>query len=87
MVVEWERILGGLAEDFRALDSDEIVGRVSQYGQGLQSGFWFWTTTAVRRGPRVAFPTNGMEARRGDAGRRVVKAYEKLLARTKRRNL
>jgi hypothetical protein len=28
MPVEWERIKDGLPEDFRALDGDEIVGRV-----------------------------------------------------------
>jgi hypothetical protein len=36
--------------------------------------------TIVRPGPRPGFPTNGTEARRGDAGRRVVEAYERLLA-------
>jgi hypothetical protein len=28
MPVKWERIRGGLPEDFRALNGDEIVGRV-----------------------------------------------------------
>jgi hypothetical protein len=67
-------------EDFQALNGDEIVGRVYQYPHGPQAGLWFWTMTAVRPGPRLAFPTNGTEARRGDAGRRVVEAYERLLS-------
>jgi hypothetical protein len=68
-------------EDFQALDGDEIVGRVYQIPHGPQEGLWFWTMTVVRPGPRVAFPTNGTEARRGDAGRRVVEACERLLRR------
>ena len=43
MPVEWERIRGGLAEDFQALDGDEIVGRVYQIPHGPQAGLWFWT--------------------------------------------
>jgi hypothetical protein len=78
--VEWERIPDGLPEDFRALDGDEIVGRVYQIPPGPQAGLWFWTMTAVRPGPRLPPPTSGTEARRGEAGRRVVEAYERLLA-------
>jgi hypothetical protein len=80
MPVEWERIPDGIAEDFQALDGDAIVGRVYQIPTGPQAGLWFWTMTVVRPGPRVTFPTNGTEARRGDAGRRVVEAYERLIA-------
>jgi hypothetical protein len=81
MPVEWERIPDGVPEDFRALDGDEIVGRVYQIPHGPQSGLWFWTMTALRPGPRITFQTNGTEARRGEAGRRVVEAYERLLRR------
>jgi hypothetical protein len=56
-----------------------MVRPVYQHPHGPQAGLWFWTMTTVRPGPRVAFPTNGTEARRGDAGRRVVEAYERLL--------
>jgi hypothetical protein len=75
MPVEWEWIRGGLAEDFQALDGDEIVGRVYQYPHGPQPGLWFWTMTVVRPGPRLPPPTSGTETRRGDAGRRVTEAY------------
>ena len=78
--MEWERIRGGLAEDFQALDDDEIVGRVDQSPHGPEQGLWFWTMTALRPGPRLPPPTHGTEARRGNAGRRVVEAYERLLA-------
>jgi hypothetical protein len=81
MAVEWERIPDGLPEDFQALDGDEIVGRVYQIPHGPEQGLWFWTMTVVRPGPPIAFPTNGTEAHRSDAGRRVVEVYEKLLQR------
>jgi hypothetical protein len=38
--------------------------------------------TIVRPGLRVGFPTNGTEACRGDAGQRVVEAYQRLLRRS-----
>jgi hypothetical protein len=79
-MVEWERIPDGVPEDFQALDGDEIVGRVYQNPTGPERGLWFWTMTVVRPGPRITFPRSGTEARRGDAGRRVVEAYERLLA-------
>jgi hypothetical protein len=37
MPVEWERIPDGLPEDFRALDGDEIVGRVYEIPHGPQA--------------------------------------------------
>jgi hypothetical protein len=81
MPIEWERIPDGVSEDFQALDGEEIVGRVYQIPTGPERGLWFWTMTALRPGPRITFPTNGTETRRGDAGRRVVEAYERLLRR------
>jgi hypothetical protein len=81
MPVEWERIPDGVAEDFQALDGDEVVGRVYQIPTGPERGLWFWTMVAVWPGPRVTFPTNGTEARRGEAGGRVVEADERLLSR------
>jgi hypothetical protein len=74
-----ERIPDGVPEDFRALDGNEIVGRVRQIPTRPERGLWFWTMTALRPVPRIACPTNGMEARHGDAGRRVVEAYERLI--------
>jgi hypothetical protein len=34
MPVEWERIPDGVPQDLQALESDEIVGRVSQLPTG-----------------------------------------------------
>ena len=79
MPVQWERIRNSLPEDFRASNGDEVVGRVYQIPHGPGQGLWFWTMTATRPGPRITFATNGRVAHRGDAGRRVVEAYEKLL--------
>jgi hypothetical protein len=47
------------------------VGRVYQILRGQQAGPRFWKVAVVRPGPRVTVPTNGIEARRGDASRRV----------------
>jgi hypothetical protein len=81
--VEWERIPDGLPEDSRALDGDEIVGRVYRIPTGRERELWFWTMTAVQPGPRLPHPTDGRETRRGDARRRVVEADKRLLARRK----
>jgi hypothetical protein len=81
MPIERERLPDGVTQDFRALNGDEIVGRVYQIPIGPERGFWFWTMTALRPGPRITFPTSATEARRGDAGRRVVEAYEWLIHR------
>ena len=54
------------------------MGRVYQILRGQQAGPWFWTVAVVRPGPRVTVPANGIEARRGDASRRVIEVYERL---------
>ena len=56
-----------------------LSSRLREASNGPQDGLWFWTMTAVRPGPRLPHPTKGTEARRDDAGRRVVEAYERLL--------
>jgi hypothetical protein len=87
MAVEWMRTrdvfpaLDGLAHDYTALDGEAVVGRVYRIEGGPGQGLWFWSMTAHRPGPRPPIPTDGREARRGAAGRRVVEAYERLLAR------
>jgi hypothetical protein len=58
MAIEWERILDGVPKDLRALDGEEIVGRVYQLPHGPQGDLWFWTMTAFRPGPRPAHATN-----------------------------
>ena len=69
-------------DDFVALDGDEIIGRVYRIRHGTQEGLWFWSMTISRPGPAFT-ARDGTEARRGDAGRRVVEAYEGLLRRTR----
>jgi hypothetical protein len=86
MPVEWERIPNGLPKGFGALDGNEIVGRVYEIPHGPQAGLWLRTMIVVRPRPRITFPTSGTEARRGNAGRRVVEAYERLLRRNGERH-
>ena len=73
--------LDGLEHDYTALDGEAVVGRVYQIVGGPAHGLWFWSMTAHRPGPRPSIPTSGREIDRGDAGRRVVEAYDRLLAR------
>jgi hypothetical protein len=70
----------GPTPDYTALDGATVVGRVYRIDGGPEQGLWFWSMTAHRPGPRPQILTSGKEARRGDAGRRVVEAYERLLA-------
>jgi hypothetical protein len=45
---------------------------------GTEDGLWLWSMTATRPGPTFV-DRGGTEARRGDAGRRVVEVYEAML--------
>jgi hypothetical protein len=63
--------------DFIALDGDAIVGRVLQSEFGPENGVWFWTMTVTR--PGQPGETNGRMKSRGEAGRCVVAAYQRLL--------
>jgi hypothetical protein len=63
-----------------AFDSEEIIGRVYRIDRGKDEGRWFWSMTASRPGPSFN-ARSGTEARRGDAGRRMVEASEAMLAR------
>jgi hypothetical protein len=65
-------------KDFTAFAGNKVIGRVYQFEAGPEQGIWFWSMTADRPGPRFA-GRSGREGRRGDAGRRVVEAYERLL--------
>jgi hypothetical protein len=49
---------------------------------GSDEGRWFWSMTVSRPGPSFN-ARSGTEARRGDAGQRVIEAYEAMLARTR----
>jgi hypothetical protein len=67
-------------DDFVAFDGDETIGRVYRIRHGTEEGLWFWTMTVSRPGPAFT-ARDGTEVRRGDAGRRVVEAYEAMLRR------
>jgi hypothetical protein len=69
-------------DDFIAFDGAEIVGGVYRISHSTQEGLWFWTMTVSRPGPSFN-DRNGSEVRRGDAGRRVVEAYEAMLRRSR----
>jgi hypothetical protein len=73
------------ATDFTAIDParpgperEQHIGRVMQVPHGPEKGLWIWSMTCTHPGPRFPFPTNGREARRGDAGRRVIKCYRRM---------
>jgi hypothetical protein len=66
--------------DYVAYDGEEIIGRVYRIEHGKDEGLWFWSMTAERPGPTFN-ARSGTEARRGDAGRRMVEAYEAMLRR------
>jgi hypothetical protein len=68
--------------DFVAFDGEEIIGRVYRIRHGTEEGLWFWSMTVSRPGPTFN-ARGGTEAGRGDAGRRVVEAYEAMLRRTR----
>jgi hypothetical protein len=66
--------------DYVAFDGEEIIGRVYRIKHGPDEGRWRWSMTVSRPGPTFT-ASNGTEARRGDAGRRIVEAYEAMRAR------
>jgi hypothetical protein len=66
--------------DFVAFDGDRIIGRVMQYVCGRESGLWLWSVVATAPGVTI-LPNSGRCNTRGEAGRCLVAAYERLLAR------
>ncbi len=68
--------------DFLAFDeaTDKDVGRVYEMSHYVVAGAWRWSMYAHSHTGRVPFVTHGHEDSRGDAGRRVVEAYRRLLA-------
>ncbi len=62
--------------DLTALHEDQIIGRVYQIDHGPNEGLWFW---AIFPGGDFNGPTSGRERTRGQAGHRVVEAYQQLL--------
>jgi|tagenome__1003787_1003787.scaffolds.fasta_scaffold20764338_2 hypothetical protein len=85
MPVEWMRHCDVYPDlppsdlDWVAFDGDQIIGRVMQYQHGKEQGRWLWSKTVLR--PGTAEINSGTTESRGEAGRRVVEAYERLLAR------
>jgi hypothetical protein len=65
---------------FHMTEGDETIGNVHQIKGGLQSDLWQWSMTVSLSGPRYGSPTNGVEASRGAAGRRVVEVYRHYLS-------
>jgi hypothetical protein len=65
---------------FHMVEGDETIGNVQLIKGGLQDGQWQWSMTVALPGPRNGRPTNGVEASRGAAGRRVVEVYRHYLS-------
>ncbi len=67
--------------DFIAFDAEteQSIGRVCLEKQSTNAGRWRWSMFARSNTGRVPFETHGHEDSRGEAGRRVVEAYQMLL--------
>jgi hypothetical protein len=61
-----------------ALDGSTIIGRVMQFEFGPEVGIWLWSMTVTRPRP-LRGATNRRVNSRGEAGRCVVEAYERLM--------
>jgi hypothetical protein len=84
MAITWMRTsdafrdLNRSDKDFTAFDGKTIIGRVYELEQDREKGLWSWSMSADLPGPTFT-NRSGREARRGDAGRRVVEAYHLFL--------
>ncbi len=67
--------------DFITLDeeTEQSIGRVYLMTHSEHAGRWHWSMFAHSNIGRVPFEIHGYEDKRGDAGRRVVEAYRRLL--------
>jgi len=81
MPIEWVR-RSDMFPDLKPskVDFVAIVGRVMQFDSGPERGRWLWSMVATAPGPTL-MPMNGRADTRGEAGRCVVAAYERLLSR------
>ena len=72
--------------DFIAFDeeSEDSIGRVHLMKHSEQRGRWCWSMFALSNTGRVPFEIYGYEDKRGDAGRRVVEAYRRLIEHNER---
>lgn len=62
------------------LTGDEPIGGVDMVTGGLESGLWKWSMTASLPGPHYGSPTNGVEADKVEAGRKVIACYRHYLS-------
>ncbi len=74
---EW----AGVENNFVAFDGGVQIDRVHRRAAGSDAGLWTWSMTLMLPGPPFVY-RSGQEEKRGDAARRVVKAYERMIART-----
>src|SRR3954453_4385237 len=63
---------------FHMEEGDETIGNVHQIEGGPRAGLWQWSTTVP--GPAYGSSTNGVDATRGAAGRRVIEVYQHYLS-------
>ncbi len=72
--------------DFIAFDeeTEQSIGWMHLMTHSEERGRWRWSMFARSTTGRVPFETHGYEDKRGDAGRRVVEAYQMLLAHDER---
>lgn len=62
------------------IEGDEQIGTVSLIRGGPQDGRWSWSMYVSLPGPLYGKPTNGSEATRGEAARKVLEAYRHYLS-------
>lgn len=65
---------------FHMVEGDETIGNVRRIEHGPQAGLWQWSMSVALPGPFYAIPTNGVEAARGAAARRMVEVYRHYLS-------
>jgi hypothetical protein len=65
---------------FHMVEGDEPIGGVDMIEGGPQSGLWEWSMTVSLPGPRYVSPTNGIEADKTEAGRKVIACYRHYLS-------
>jgi hypothetical protein len=83
MTITWMRTSDAFPDldrsdtDFTAFDGKDIIGRIYLFETRPEQGLWLWTMMAT--GPGWPFNArSGRETQRGEAGRRVVEAYNLL---------
>jgi hypothetical protein len=65
---------------FHMVQGDETIGNVHRIKGGPGDGLWQWSMTVSLPGPRYGSPTNGREADKVEAGRKVIACYRHYLS-------